>query len=193
MNKSYTHIYIIIILILIIFNLIQCNHKSSGFTVVTETIIDTIPGDSIPYVVVVGKPTITYRDTSLTNQPIVDTAAIIKEFLTKNIYKRILKDDSSAYVAITDTLFGNQLQGSEFEFQNRRVTSIITTNTTILTPAENKYNLLLGLGAGYSAKDAKVGIAPKIALQTPKNKIYTYQYDIVRGYHEAGILLNIQY
>lgn len=193
MKKYINIIGISIIAILLITVMIQCNkNRKLVFVEKTITKTDTIKGDSIPVIIQVPKPYIVFKDTGSIHETIVDTVAILREYLTKNIYKRVLKDDSSAYVAIIDTVFKNELQSGVFEFQNRKITSIITTNTTTISQLDlSSWHIYLGMLAGYGIKD-KAGFSPIIGYQDKKNKIFTYSYDILRNYHQAGILFQFK-
>ena len=118
---------------------------------------DTVPGDSVPEVKIVPYPVPVYRDTGSTkwrSLP-VDTNAILSEYFSRNIYRRILKDDTSALVVITDTVTENRLTAFEFQFQNRRATAINTT-TTINQQHASSFSFgpafdhgLFGVGATY--------------------------------------------
>ena len=98
----------------------------------TISITDTIQGDSIAHTVYYPRPFQQWRDTGTTrwrNTP-VDTTAILADYFSRNAYKRVLQDDSSAYAAIYDTVTENRLTSFRFDFQNRRATQIITNTTT---------------------------------------------------------------
>lgn len=106
----------------------------------TISITDTIPGDSFPYAVYYPRPYPVWRDTGTTrwrNTP-VDTPAILADYFSRNAYKRVLQDDSSAYAAIFDTVTENRLTSFRFDFQNRRATQVIT-NTTTTTGSKSIY------------------------------------------------------
>lgn len=123
------------------------------------TRVDTLHGDPYPVKEYYPVPVPVYSDTGTTRWKAfpVDTGAILADYFSRNAYYRILKDDSSAFVAITDTVTQNRLTSFIFEFQNRRPTAI-TYNTYQAAPA---YQGILYLGAS--------------ALSTPE-----------RGYAMAG-------
>lgn len=67
----------------------------------------------------------------------VDTSAILREFFSRNVYHRVLKDDTIAFIALQDTVSRNSLGRSSLIYSNRRPTQIIT-NMTILADPVNK-------------------------------------------------------
>lgn len=67
----------------------------------------------------------------------VDTSAILREFFSRNVYHRVLKDDTLAFIALQDTVSRNSLGRSSLIYSNRRPTQIIT-NMTILADPVNK-------------------------------------------------------
>lgn len=180
---------IIIVLIIIILLIPKCV-RNPIYVSNTVTHTDTIPGDTVPYYIPVDKPYPVYRDTGSIRTQVVDTFAIIRNYLTKNIYKRVLKDDSSAYIAITDTTFKNELQSGRLEFQNRKPTAIITNITTTLAEKPTpQWHAYLGMSTTINTK---VGFSPAIGFQDKKGRIYTYQYDVVLKIHQAGILFQLK-
>lgn len=98
----------------------------------TISINDTIHGDSVVRIRYYPRPVPQWRDTGSTRWKYlpIDTGAILYEYFSRNAYHRVLKDDSSAYAAIYDTVAENRLTSFRFDFQNRRATHIITNTTT---------------------------------------------------------------
>lgn len=98
----------------------------------TISINDTIHGDSVVRIKYYPRPVPQWRDTGSTRWKYlpIDTGAILAEHFSRNAYHRVLKDDSSAYAAIYDTVAENRLTSFRFDFQNRRATHIITNTTT---------------------------------------------------------------
>lgn len=100
-----------------------------------HTTITTVPGDTVPDTLFFPAPYPVFRDTGTTRWRAlpVDTGAILAEYFSRNVYRRILKDDTSARVVLTDTVTQNRLTAFGLEFQNRRATAIIT-NTYLAAP-----------------------------------------------------------
>lgn len=146
LNK-YNNILYIAILLLAILYIRECIRPPQYITeTVTETITEVVI-DSVPYIVEVDKPVVLERIVTRVDS-IIDTVFIIEEFFTKNIYDRVLKNDTSAFIGLVDTVFNNRLLGGTLTFINRRPTIINTTiNKTTITPQTS--GLFIG---GYTGK-----------------------------------------
>lgn len=84
---------------------------------------DTIPGDSVPYIVYKDKP-VPYAVIKTDSYPIFDTIEVLSEHFATRYYADTLKDDTSALIAFYATVERNEIQGLELLFQNRRPTAI---------------------------------------------------------------------
>ena len=125
-TKTIPWILSVILLIVIIGQHVYFTNKTPK--TITEQAKDSTlkPPDPIPYSVTVPAPYPKFRDTGNAYIQIipaeVDTFAIIRDWkiahISKNVYKRTLKDDSSAFVQLTDTVYDNKLHQSKFTFQN---------------------------------------------------------------------------
>lgn len=89
---------------------------------------------------------------------IVDTNAILQEYFSRNVYQRVLKDDTLAYILLQDTVTRNSLGRSSLVYENRRPTQIITNTTTIL-PSVGKVFAGPMIGSGFDGKLALGGSA----------------------------------
>ena len=138
-----------------------------------ETIIlhDTIPGDSIPFEVLVPAPypvEIISPPETLWKTMVIDTMAILSDYFSKRIYNDTLKNDSSALVAVLDTVYMNQLWSRNLIFQNRRATAINTYITNY--PRKSGYNI----GAGIIFQDTTTFFAVRGAY---RHKRFVYGVD----------------
>jgi len=90
-------------------------------TVVVPTVVKK---DTTVYKTIISAPEIFYQDTGSFHLRLipanVDTSAVIADYYTKHPVKRILKDDSSAYIALNDSVFQNRLTASILEYKNRK-------------------------------------------------------------------------
>ena len=130
----------------------QCNPAK-----VREVVIhDTIPGDAIPYIVYQDKPvpyiverwhTDTFFD--------IDTLEVLVEHFTTNHYSDTLKDDTSAFIAYSASVFRNEIQELKLNFQNKRPTAI-----NHIYP-EKVNRLHLGGHVGLNAVGVELGYARK--------------------------------
>ncbi len=89
---------------------------------------------------------------------VIDSLAVFKAYYTRFVFDRILKDDSTAFVRVIDTLSQNKFTGSSMEFINRRPTQIITHTTTLAKPV-NKVFVGPMVGATMDGKLAFGGSA----------------------------------
>jgi hypothetical protein len=80
---------------------------------------------------------------------VVDTAGILKDYFKRNVYHRILKDDSAALISLEDTVSCNKLLSSTLTYTNRRPTKVEHI-TTLLPGPVNK--VFIGLAIGGSVK-----------------------------------------
>lgn len=146
-----------------------------------------VPGDSVPYVVYKDKPvpkniiildTIeeTYYDTFVdydTSYVYIDTFAVMKDFLSSSNYSDTLKNDSSAFILLNETVAFNKIQNRELIFQNKR-------KTILVTPHDN--GIILGLGSSLKSVDFSLGYKYNnniFNLSYSNNGIgFRYQYQI---------------
>lgn len=187
MKKTIPHYVIIIILIGIIFLQRECHRCPEVQTITT---IDTIPGDSIPYAVEVPKPIPYWIDTGSwhyqTQQ--IDTMAILRDYFARVYYLDTLKNDSSAFIALIDTVHMNRLQGRQLTFLNRRPISII--HTTAIQQPEDRVKLYAGAMLALTPEN-RSDIGPVLMMMTPKGAGYSYAYGINEKTHTFTFLWKI--
>lgn len=186
MKRTIPH-YVIIILIGIIFLQREC-HRCPEVQTITTT--DTIPGDSVPYAVEVPKPIPYWIDTGSwhyqTQQ--IDTMAILRDYFARVYYLDTIMDDSSAFIAILDTITQNRIHGRKLYFANRKPTSII--NTTTVLPTNEKSKLYVGGMVAMNPGD-KFDIGPSMMLITPRGG-YSYAYGVNENSHTFTVVWKIK-
>lgn len=178
----------VILLIVIIGQHIYYTNKPAKTITVTDSVM--LKPDSIPYSETVPAPYPEFRDTGSAYVQIipaeVDTFAIIRDWqithLSKNVYKRTLKDDSSALVQLTDTVFDNKLHESKFTFQNRRAERVL--HETKIYPDR------LFLGGSVNSDFEKVGLEIN-ATYIHKNSEYSLGWDFINKTYQVGYGFNI--
>lgn len=187
---KYKIIIIALSITILLLLFVKCDRNVSPIVITTT---DTIHGDSIPVEIQIEVPVpyAVYLDTSTHNN--IDTSQIIKDYFSKKCYTRILKNDTSAYAAITDTTYMNSLTEGFFVFQNRRPTIVYNTTTiygdTSATP--QRYHLYLGIKSSFAATN-KIGIGAGIKFQDKKGRMYEYSYDPVLKFHEIGYFIKLK-
>ena len=164
-----------------------CSHEPE----INETIIhDTIPGDSIPYELITEKPVPVYIDTGSSQfwyLP-VDTAAILKDYFAKAIYMDTLMNDTSAFIAIMDTVYMNRLQSRKLYFANRRPTLI---NTTIYTQSKQDDKLKVYAGAMVALMPDRTLGGPAVIIAT-NNGAGSYAYGINTKTHVVTFVYRLR-
>lgn len=147
-------------------------------TVVTkvETRIDTVTINSVEYVPkIVNKIVPEYievykTDTVLINTQ-VDTAAILTEYFTQNIYIDTLNLDthhgeSVGSITITDTVSQNKIQSRQFT-SNILIPTKTITNTTYI----NDKGFYYGVGLGINQQMLH-SVSGEVLYKTKRNTIY---------------------
>jgi hypothetical protein len=89
---------------------------------------------------------------------LVDSLAIFEAFFRRYVYQRILRDDSLAYIRLTDTISQNRFTGSSLEYINRKPTQIVY-NTTTVSNEVNKVFLGPAIGGSLNGSLALGGSA----------------------------------
>lgn len=182
--------FIAIVLVVMILSLISGMYLGKKYFKSSNHVsITTIPGDSTnteinlpvpdPIFIYTGSthwyPV--YKDTGQARWRYhdVDTNAILKDYHSRKVYNRILKDDSSAFISLQDTVSRNRLTGSKLIFNNRRPLSIIDSMNGKIPVNYQPVGLYAGFSVGRSSRE--FGIGPSIMLLR-KNTCYSVVYDL---------------
>ena len=134
---------------------------------VVKTKVVTKKGEDIYHEVIVEKEVII--------PTIIDTAALLKDYYSKVLYKDVLVlPDSLGTVAVTDTISQNRILGRTF---NANVTQRTIKETTIVKePA--KTQLYYGLNAGFNKEDYVSAVGGGLILKTKKDKLYQFNLGV---------------
>lgn len=99
----------------------------------------------------------------------VDSAAILRDYLAKVIYKDTLKlDDGLGFIALTDTITKNRILGRTFDARVKQ--REIKETMIVKEPARNQ--VYYGLNAGFNKEDYVSAVGAGLILKTKKDKIY---------------------
>ncbi len=99
----------------------------------------------------------------------VDSAAILKDYLAKIIYKdTLVLDGGLGTIALTDTITKNRILGRTWDAKVKERT--IKEELIVKEPA--KAQLYYGLNAGFNKEDYVSAIGAGVILKTKKDKIY---------------------
>jgi hypothetical protein len=135
--------------------------------------IDTV--DIVKTKVVTKKGEDIYHETIVEKEviipAIVDTAALLKDYYSKVLYKDVLVlPDSLGTVAVTDTISQNKILGRTFNASVKQRT--IKQTTIVKEPARNQ--VYYGLTGGFNKADVVSSIGAGLILKTKKDKIYQF-------------------
>jgi len=133
--------------------------------------IDTI--DVIKTKVVTKKGEDIYHETIVEKEvlipAIVDTAALLKDYYSKVLYKDVLVlPDSLGTVAVTDTISQNKILGRTF---NASVKQRTIKETTIVKEL-SKTKVFYGFEGGFNKEDVVSHVGAGVILNTKKDKLY---------------------
>jgi hypothetical protein len=133
--------------------------------------IDTV--DIVKTKVVTKKGEDIYHETIVEKEvfipAIIDTAALLKDYYSKVLYKDVLVlPDSLGTVSIIDTISQNKILGRTF---NANVKQITIKETTIVKELP-KTKVFYGLEGGFNKADFVNSVGAGILINTKKDKIY---------------------
>ena len=98
----------------------------------------------------------------------VDTVALLHDYFAKNIYKDTLHlPDSLGTVAVTDTIYKNQLLGRTFNASVKQR----TIKETMIVKELPKTKVFYGLEGGFNKADFVSSVGAGILINTKKDKI----------------------
>jgi hypothetical protein len=101
----------------------------------------------------------------------VDTAALLKDYLAKVVYKDTLTlDGGLGTIALTDTITKNRILGRTWDAKVKE--RIIKEELIVKEPA--KAQLYYGLNAGFNREDYVSAVGAGLILKTKKDKIYQF-------------------
>jgi hypothetical protein len=130
---------------------------------VVKTKVVTKKGDDIYHETIVEKEVII--------PTIIDTAALLKDYYSKVLYKDVLiLPDSLGTVAITDTISQNKILGRTFNASVKER----TIKETMIVKEPAKTQLYYGLNGGFNKADLVSAVGAGLILKTKKDKIYQF-------------------
>jgi len=105
----------------------------------------------------------------------VDSAAILKDYLAKIIYKdTLVLDGGLGTIALTDTITKNRILGRTWDAKVKERT--IKEELIVKEPA--KTQLYYGLNAGFNKTDYVSAVGAGLILKTKKDKIYNFNIGV---------------
>ena len=135
-------------------------HEIDTFEVVKTKVV-TKKGQDIYHETIVEKEVII--------PTIVDTAALLKDFFAKNIYKDTLQlPDSLGTIALLDTITQNKILGRTFNASVKQR----TIKETMIVKELPKTQVYYGLTGGFNKADVVSNVGAGLLIKTKKDKIY---------------------
>jgi len=99
----------------------------------------------------------------------VDSAAILRDYLAKVVYKdTLILDGGLGTIALTDTITKNRILGRTWDAKVKE--RIIKEEMIVKEPARNQ--VYYGLNAGFNREDYVSAVGAGLILKTKKDKIY---------------------
>ena len=133
--------------------------------------IDTV--DIVKTKIVTKKGEDIYHETIVEKEviipTIVDTAALLKDFFAKNIYKDTLQlPDSLGTIAMIVTITQNKILGRTFNASVKQR----TIKETMIVKELPKTQVYYGLTGGFNKADVVSNVGAGLLIKTKKDKIY---------------------
>jgi hypothetical protein len=135
-------------------------HDIDTFEVVKTKVV-TKKGEDIYHETIVEKEVII--------PAIVDTAALLKDYYSKVLYKDVLVlPDSLGTVAVTDTISQNKIWGRTFDAKVKQR----EIKETLIVKELPKTQVYYGLTGGFNKEDVISNVGAGLIIKTKKDKIY---------------------
>ena len=100
---------------------------------------------------------------------IIDTAALLKDYYSKVLYKDVLVlPDSLGTVSVTDTISQNRILGRTFDAKVKER----TIKETMIVKELPKTQVYYGFTGGFNKEDVVSNIGAGLLVKTKKDKIY---------------------
>jgi hypothetical protein len=133
--------------------------------------IDTV--DIVKTKVVTKKGEDIYHETIVEKEVIIpaviDTAALLKDYYSKVLYKDVLVlPDSLGTVSVTDTISQNKIWGRTFDAKVKER----TIKETMIVKELPKTQVYYGFTCGFNKEDVVSNVGAGLLVKTKKDKIY---------------------
>lgn len=133
--------------------------------------IDTV--DIVKTKVVTKKGEDIYHETIVEKEvlipAVIDTAALLKDYYSKVLYKDVLVlPDSLGTVSVTDTISQNKIMGRTFDAKVKER----TIKETMIVKELPKTQVYYGFNGGFNKADVISNIGAGVIVKTKKDKIY---------------------
>lgn len=100
----------------------------------------------------------------------IDTVEVIRDYYSKVVYKDTLKlKDSLGYIALTDTIFRNNILGRVWDSHINK----ITIKDVLIVKELPKNQIYLGGQLGLNNQTGFTSIGPSVLMKTKKDKVFS--------------------
>jgi hypothetical protein len=152
--------------------------EGKKYEVIKHT-IDTLEVEKLKVVTKKGKDIVHEVidvDTMIVTELIhIDTAALLKDYLAKVVYKdTLVLDGGLGTIALTDTVTKNRILGRTWDAKVKE--RIVKEELIVKEPA--KAQVYWGLNAGFNREDYISAVGTGILLKTKKDKLYQFNLGV---------------
>jgi hypothetical protein len=100
----------------------------------------------------------------------IDTVEVIRDYYSKVVYKDTLKlKDSLGYIALTDTIFRNNILGRVWNSHINK----ITIKDVLIVKELPKNQIYLGGQLGLNNQSGFTSVGPSVLMKTKKDKVFS--------------------
>ena len=153
------------------------------------TIHDSTHTDTVYFTQTLLRPYAVYRDTCSVHweEAPADTVAILKDYLSRNVYRRTIVDDTNAKIILTDTVTHNLLLGGAVQASFYPRTRTITREHYIASTPSGK--LYVGITLGLNPQ--KLNFVPALFFNTRSNHLYGLGYDLINRTPQVSVFFKL--
>jgi len=148
--------------------------------------------DTIPKIII-QKETELRIDTIIVTEYLphnIDTLAILADYFSKVKYFDVLLDDSSAFIALAETVYKNRITERELTFINRQpVKAYIKEPYPVPVPITTPR---IFVGGELSTGMYGQGVALGFGYTDNKKGLITYHYDLIHKEHRIGYHIELR-
>lgn len=100
----------------------------------------------------------------------IDTSQVVRDYYSKVVYKDTLKlNDSLGYVALTDTIYRNNILGRVWDAHVNK----ITIKDVLIVKDLPKTQVYLGGQLGLNNQSGFTSVGPSVVIKTKKDKLFS--------------------
>ena len=165
------YLIVIAVLVVVIIFLRSCGPGTEIGEPIITTTIDTVYVDKL----IEKKVYVPAIKIKVPGDPIyiiekADTAAILKEYFSKNVYEDKIQLDSFGYILVRDTISENKITSRITE--GKYTIPTINKTTTIQLPYKPKTQVYAGIDIAVGSPIGLTYFGPRLILKTKKDQMY---------------------